>query len=95
MILRNDTSNKALALLMGRCEATHAEKQADGAFLLIAYQKKETLRYKATAEMLSVAEEYLKTCVPPLRGQLDPILMGSKRKTRRSNYKTDQRKRIC
>jgi hypothetical protein len=94
MIHRNYTPNKALALLMGRCEATHADEQVGGAFILPAYRKKETLRYKVTTEMLCVAEEYLKTGVPPLRGQLEPILMGSRGKTGRSNYKPDQRKRI-
>ena len=77
MLHRGAVSDKALGLLMDRCRATFANPEADGSFTLYANPNRNEVRYRVTAEMHRTAEKCIKTGVPRLRGEIEPIRVES------------------
>lgn len=92
MLHRDYVTDEPLSLLMRRCDAIYADKQSDGSYILHAYPNKDGVRYLATSNMLEAAREFLKTNVPPLRGEIDPTPLDKREKPRPYNSGKRMRK---
>jgi hypothetical protein len=77
MLHRATVSDRALGLLMDGCRATFAKAEADGGFTLYSDPNRNQVKYRVTAKMLRAANKCAKTGAPRLRGEINPIRIGS------------------